>query len=224
MPHRKSRQIQHRLDVRYGFQPHINKSYIVSKSQNYYIFKPALNGKAPTNWKSKFGGSAWEYVPSLDKYYLHLFDKTQADLNWDNKEVRDELKKVILFWKDMGVKGFRFDVVNLISKPEIFEDDNTGDGRRFYTDGSNVHKYIQELVKDIQIQDMITVGEMSSTNLENCIKYSNPKRKELSMVFNFHHLKVDYKDENKWEIENTDYKKLKSIFKKWQTGMQENEG
>lgn len=102
--------------------------------QEYYIFRDGTPDQVPTNWQSKFGGSAWKYVPHLKKWYLHLFDVSQADLNWDNPKVREELKKVIFFWKNKGVKGFRFDVVNLISKPEIFEDDYEGDGRRFYTD------------------------------------------------------------------------------------------
>lgn len=130
---------------------------------------------------------------------LHLFDKTQADLNWRNPEVREELKKVIGFWKEKGVKGFRFDVVNLISKPEEFKDDHQGDGRRFYTDGSHVHEYLKELVRDTGIGDMVTVGEMSSTTLENGIRYTDPEEKELSMCFSFHHLKADYKNGEKWE-------------------------
>lgn len=95
---------------------------------DYYIFRDGREDMPPTNWQSKFGGSAWEYVPSLKKWYLHLFDVTQADLNWDNPRVREELKEIIRFWKKKGVKGFRFDVVNLISKPECFEDDIKGDG------------------------------------------------------------------------------------------------
>ena len=164
------------------------------KYQDYYIFKEGTPEKPPTNWQSKFGGSAWEYVPSLGKWYLHLFDVTQADLNWDNPEVRDELKKVILFWKGKGIESFRFDVVNLISKPEVFTDDNEGDGRRFYSDGPHVHEYLQELTRDTGIAGCVTVGEMSSTSLKDCIAYSNPENQELSMCFNFHHLKVDYKD------------------------------
>lgn len=93
------------------------------KYQDYYIFREGNPEHLPTNWESKFGGPAWKYVPSLKKWYLHLFDVTQADLNWDNPEVREELKQVIRFWKKKGVKGFRFDVVNLISKPENFEND-----------------------------------------------------------------------------------------------------
>lgn len=194
------------------------------KYQDYYIFRDGTPDTPPCNWVSKFGGSAWEYVPSLGKWYLHLFDKTQADLNLRNPEVREELKKVIGFWKEKGVKGFRFDVVNLISKPEEFKDDHQGDGRRFYTDGSHVHEYLKELVRDTGIGDMVTVGEMSSTTLENGIRYTDPEEKELSMCFSFHHLKADYKNGEKWEIQPTDYEKLTDILKTWQLGMEKNRG
>lgn len=194
------------------------------KYQDYYIFKEGDPDKFPTNWQSKFGGPAWEYVPNLKKWYLHLFDVTQADLNWDNPEVREELKEIIRFWKEKGVKGFRFDVVNLISKPEKMEDDWIGDGRRFYSDGPHLHEYLKELVRDTGIEDMVTVGEMSSTSLEHCIRYSAPEEKELSMCFNFHHLKVDYKDGNKWALMEPDYEKLKELFETWQMGMQEGNG
>lgn len=194
------------------------------KYQNYYIFKEGPKDKAPTNWVSKFGGSAWEYSKRAGKWYLHLFDVSQADLNWENPEVREELKNIIFFWKSKGVRGFRFDVINLISKPDVFEDDNVGDGRRFYTDGKKVHQYLKELVRDTGIKDYITVGEMSSTSIKECIKYSNPDEKELSMCFNFHHLKVDYKDGDKWKLMAPDIASLKSIFKEWQEKIQSGNG
>lgn len=194
------------------------------KYQNYYIFKEGTPDQAPTNWQSKFGGSAWEYVSGLKKWYLRLFDVTQADLNWDNPEVREELKEILRFWKRKGIRGFRFDVVNLVSKPEQMTDDFEGDGRRFYSDGPHVHEYLKELVRDAGIEDLVTVGEMSSTTLEHCIRYSAPKEKELSMCFNFHHLKVDYKDGDKWALMPPDYGKLKKLFVKWQMGMQEGGG
>jgi len=196
-----------------------NKEYM-----DYYIFKDGVPDTPPTNWQSKFGGSAWEYIPSLKKWYLHLFDVTQADLNWENPRVREELKDVIRFWKGKGVKGFRFDVVNLISKPDVYEDDVLGDGRKFYSDGPHVHEFLKELVADTGMDNMITVGEMSSTTLDNCIRYSNPDEKELSMCFNFHHLKVDYKNGNKWELMDTDYRKLKELFETWQIGMEKQNG
>ena len=186
---------------------------------DYYIFRDSVDGHAPTNWESKFGGSAWEYVPSLDKWYLHLFDVSQADLNWENPRVREELKDVIRFWKDKGVRGFRFDVVNLISKPDCFEDDHEGDGRRFYTDGHHVHEFLRELVADTGIGDMVTVGEMSSTSLDNCVRYTRPADKELSMCFSFHHLKVDYAGGDKWSLMAPDLVRLKALFAEWQQEM-----
>lgn len=194
------------------------------KYQKYYIFKEGTPNQEPTNWKSKFGGSAWEYVPALKKWYLRLYDVTQADLNWDNPEVREELKNILRFWKEKGIQAFRFDVINLVSKPEQMEDDFEGDGRRFYSDGPHIHEYLKELVKDAGIEDFVTVGEMSSTSLEHCIRYSAPKEKELSMCFNFHHLKVDYKNGDKWALMDTDYKKLKNLFIEWQMGMQQGGG
>ena len=186
---------------------------------DYYIFKDGTPDAPPTNWVSKFGGNAWEYVPALKKYYLHLFDVTQADLNWENPRVREELKNVIRFWKEKGVEGFRFDVVNLISKPAVFENDMEGDARRFYTDGRHVHEFLKELTRDTGIDAMITVGEMSSTTLENCIRYSNPAEKELSMVFSFHHLKIDYRGGAKWALQEPDLMALKKLFQVWQEGM-----
>ena len=190
------------------------------KYMDYYIFRDPVDGHAPTNWVSKFGGNAWEYVPSLSKYYLHLFDVSQADLNWENPQVREELKNVIRFWKEKGVRGFRFDVVNLISKPDVLEDDFVGDGRRFYTDGPRIHQHLKELVRDTGIADMMTVGEMSSTSLDNCLRYANPAEKELKMVFSFHHLKVDYKGGEKWALMDPDFKALRDLLCKWQEGMQ----
>lgn len=194
------------------------------KYMNYYIFKDPVDGHEPTNWVSKFGGNAWEYVPSLGKYYLHLFDVSQADLNWENPQVREEMKNILRFWKKKGIKGFRFDVINLISKPDVYENDYEGDGRRFYTDGPRIHQYIRELVEGSGIDGMVTVGEMSSTSIDNCIGYSNPDNHELAMVFNFHHLKVDYKNGDKWELAKPDIVKLKKLFDDWQTGMQEGGG
>lgn len=192
--------------------------------QKYYIFKEGSPDHAPTNWQSKFGGSAWEYVPALKKWYLRLYDVTQADLNWDNPKVREELKEILRFWKGKGIRAFRFDVINLVSKPERMEDDSEGDGRRFYSDGPHIHEYLKELVRDAGIEDFVTVGEMSSTSLAHCIRYSAPKEKELSMCFNFHHLKVDYKDGDKWALQDVDYRRLRELFVEWQMGMQKGDG
>ena len=189
--------------------------------QDYYIFRPGKpDGTPPTNWESKFGGNAWEYVPQLGKYYLHLFDKAQADLNWENPAVRKEVQDIVRFWMGKGVKGFRFDVVNLISKGE-YADDFQGDGRRFYTDGPRIHEFLHELNRESFGQDpeIITVGEMSSTSMENCFRYAGADCGELSMVFSFHHLKVDFMGNDKWVLVPTDFGKLKNILFSWQEGM-----
>ena len=192
--------------------------------QDYYIFRDGTPDVLPTNWVSKFGGPAWEYLPELGKWYLHLFDVTQADLNWENPAVREELKKVLRFWKSKGVKGFRFDVVNLISKPAVFEDDHEGDGRRFYTDGRHVHEFLKELVRDTGLEENVTVGEMSSTSLDNCVRYTAPEEHELSMCFSFHHLKVDYKNGDKWALMPPDRQALKDLLAVWQEEMQAHHG
>lgn len=196
------------------------------KYLNYFFFKQGkANNQPPTNWNSKFGGPAWEYVEKFDKWYLHLFDKTQADLNWENPEVREEVKNIVRFWIEKGVKGFRFDVINLISKAG-FEDDFSvdGDGRSFYTDGPRIHEFLQELARDsfAKDKDIITVGEMSSTTMENCYKYAGEKTGELSMVFTFHHLKVDFMGNEKWVLVPTDFMKLKQLIFDWQINMEKN--
>ncbi|MGF1757284.1 alpha,alpha-phosphotrehalase [Photobacterium sagamiensis] len=191
-----------------------------SPYRDYYIWKDPLNGQAPTNWESKFGGNAWELDEATGQYYLHLFAKEQADLNWENPNVRAEVKEVISFWAEKGVDGFRLDVINLISKQQDFQNDDIGDGRRFYTDGPRVHEYLQEISEAVfQQYGSVTVGEMSSTTLEHCQQYSSHDGKELSMVFNFHHLKADYRNGDKWTNAPFDFLQLKQIFSHWQQGL-----
>ncbi|RIO68115.1 alpha,alpha-phosphotrehalase [Staphylococcus haemolyticus] len=190
--------------------------------RDYYYFKPSQDGP-PTNWESKFGGNAWQYDEKTDEYYLHLFDVTQADLNWDNEKVRQSLYEVVNHWIQFGVDGFRFDVINLISKGEF--KDSPQIGKEFYTDGPRVHEYLHELNRHtFGDKDMMTVGEMSSTTIDNCINYTRPDRQELSSVFNFHHLKVDYVDGEKWSNAKLDFLKLKEILMDWQIGIFEGGG
>lgn len=190
--------------------------------RDYYYFKPSQDGP-PTNWESKFGGNAWQYDEKTDEYYLHLFDVTQADLNWNNEKVRQSLYEVVNHWIQFGVDGFRFDVINLISKGEF--KDSPQIGKEFYTDGPRVHEYLHELNRHtFGDKDMMTVGEMSSTTIDNCINYTRPDRQELSSVFNFHHLKVDYVDGEKWSNAKLDFLKLKEILMDWQIGIFEGGG
>lgn len=180
----------------------------------------------PTDWQSKFGGSAWTPFGDTGKYYLHLFDETQADLNWRNSNVRKELFKVVNFWRDKGVKGFRFDVINLIGKDEVSVDCPENEGKPAYTDKPIVHNYLRMMNQATFGFDdsFMTVGEMSSTTMENCVLYSSPDRQELSMTFNFHHLKVDYKDGQKWTLAPFDFEELKSLYHSWGKEMSDKDG
>ncbi|MGX7099972.1 alpha,alpha-phosphotrehalase [Globicatella sanguinis] len=198
--------------------------------QDFYYLRPLkADGSLPTNWESKFGGPAWEKFGDTDLYYLHLYDVTQADLNWHNPNVRQELYKVVRFWLDKGVKGFRFDVLNVIGKdPNLIDSEKPGSSQEksLYTDTPIVHKWINEMNQATfgQREDIVTVGEMSSTTVENGIRYTNPQENELSMIFSFHHLKVDYEDGEKWSNPSFDFIELKAILDEWQQGMSDGEG
>ncbi|MFC4402642.1 alpha,alpha-phosphotrehalase [Gracilibacillus xinjiangensis] len=206
-----------------------SKSSLQNPYRDFYIWKEGEAGEPPTNWQSKFGGSAWQLDEKTGQYYLHLFDVTQADLNWENEKVREEVYQMMNFWLDKGVDGFRLDVINLISKDQRYPNDDgsipPGDGRKFYTDGPRVHEFLREMNHNVfKGRQTMTVGEMSSTTLENCIQYSNPNNEELDMTFNFHHLKVDYPNGEKWAKADFDFLQLKQILSKWQTGMQQGGG
>ena len=199
------------------FRESLNKA---SPYRQFYIWRDGTPEQLPNNWRSKFGGNAWRWHAESEQYYLHLFAPEQADLNWENPAVRAELKKVCEFWADRGVDGLRLDVINLISKDQDFPDDNVGDGRRFYTDGPRIHDYLQEMSRDVFTpRNLMTVGEMSSTSLENCQQYASLDGRELSMTFNFHHLKVDYPGGEKWTLAKPDFVALKTLFRHWQQGM-----
>ncbi|HIW12766.1 MAG TPA: alpha,alpha-phosphotrehalase [Candidatus Salinicoccus stercoripullorum] len=191
--------------------------------RDYYIWKDGKDNAPPTNWESKFGGNAWTYDSASGQYYLHLFDVSQADLNWEDENLRREIYEMVNYWIDFGVDGFRFDVVNLISKGAFENSD--GPGKEFYTDGPKVHEYLNELNRNtFGDKEIMTVGEMSSTTIEHCLKYTNPERRELNSVFNFHHLKVDYPGGEKWTLADFDFIELKRILMDWQVAMDEGGG
>lgn len=198
--------------------------------QDYYYLRPLkADGSLPTNWHSKFGGPAWERFGQTDQYYLHLYDRTQADLNWHNPQVRQEIYRIINFWLDKGVKGFRFDVLNVIGKPTDLVDSQTPgslEERALYTDQPIVHEWIKEMNQATFAKDptFITVGEMSSTSVPAGVQYTNPQEQELSMIFSFHHLKVDYAEGEKWSNPPVDFLKFKRIIDEWQVGMTQGQG
>ncbi|WP_129045349.1 alpha,alpha-phosphotrehalase [Companilactobacillus metriopterae] len=196
---------------------------------DYYIWKDPVDGHEPNNWKSKFGGSAWEYDEKLNQYYLHLYDRTQPDLNWRNPKMKASIMEMMKWWADKGIAGFRLDVINNISKPLEMPDDtletSMDDGRKFYTNGPHVHEYIHEMYEEVfGKHSMLTVGELSSTPIDEAIKFTNPDREELTMAFTFHHVKVDYPNGAKWVKSGYKLVDLKKVISDWQIGMQNGGG
>ena len=193
------------------------------KYQDYYYLRPYReNGLEPTNWVSKFGGSAWSRFGETDRAYLHLYDQSQADLNWHNPAVRQELYAILNFWLAKGVRGFRFDVINVIGKAADLVDDDTDNGGKYlYTDTPIVQTYIQEMHAATfgHYSDVITVGELSSTTIDQTATYTNPQNKALSMGFNFHHLKVDYAQGEKWTKLPYDFEALRQLWHGWSQGI-----
>lgn len=192
--------------------------------RDYYIWRPAKNGKEPNNWGSCFSGPAWEFDKQTGMYYLHLFSRKQPDLNWDNPRVRREIYDMMNWWLDKGVDGFRMDVISLISKDPAFPDGTPGingyAGFNEPANGPHVHEYLQEMRREVlDGRDTLTVGECSGVTLEEAKKYAGSDGKELNMVFQFEHMDVDADGMNKWSDKKMDLRNLKKILSKWQKGL-----
>lgn len=193
--------------------------------RDYYIWRPAREGKEPNNWGSCFSGPAWEYDRETDEYYLHLFSKKQPDLNWDNPRVRQEVFDMMNWWLDKGVDGFRMDVISLISKKPDLPDGKAGiNGYASFNEpanGPHVHEYLQEMrEKVLNRADTITVGECSGVTLEEAKQYASADGKELNMVFQFEHMDVDADGANKWTDKRMDLREMKAVLTKWQKGLE----
>ena len=193
--------------------------------RDYYIWKKPKEGKEPNNWGSCFGGPAWEYEESSGEYYLHLFSVKQPDLNWENPQVRREVYRMMNWWLDKGVDGFRMDVISLISKDPDFPDGPAGitgyAAFNYCANGPRVHEYLQEMRREVLGgRDTITVGECSGVTLEEALKYASCDGKELSMVFQFEHVDLDFDEKgNKWTDRKCRLTELKEVLSRWQTGL-----
>ena len=190
--------------------------------RDYYIWREPVNGKEPNNWGSVFGGSAWEYDPATNMYYLHLFSRKQPDLNWENKKVRREVYDMMNFWCEKGIDGFRMDVISMISKVQSLPDGKVGEGR-LYGDfspyaihGPRIHEFLQEMNREVMSKyDVMTVGETSGVTIEEAEKYAGEDRNELNMVFQFEHVEDGCGDLGKWTTARYDFKKFKKTMIKW---------
>lgn len=196
--------------------------------RDYYIWRPGKDGKEPNNWESNFGGSAWEYDEATGEYYLHLFSKKQPDLNWRNPQLREEVYKMMRWWLDKGVDGFRMDVINFISKPEELPDAEPKPGRKYasagklYRNGPHIHDYLQEMNRKVlSAYDVMTVGEMPGVTPELAKLYTDEARQELQMVFQFEHMGLDSGPAGKWDLKPLNLLALKQNLTKWQQELEE---
>ncbi|MEM7551212.1 MAG: alpha-glucosidase [Bacteroidota bacterium] len=187
--------------------------------RDFYIWKAPIDGKEPNDWTAFFGGKAWELDPLTNEYYLHLFSKKQPDLNWENQQMRQEVYKMMRFWLDKGVSGFRMDVIPFISKEQDFPgfpEDFNGDIVDAYANGPRLHEFLNEMNREVISQyDVATVGEGVGVYPENVLKYIGRERNELDMVFHFDHMKIDRPDDNFFGIKPWDLTEMKRIFIEW---------
>ncbi len=181
---------------------------------DYYVWRDGTEQEPPNDMKAIWGGSAWEWVPSLGQYYFHQFAVKQPDLNWENPKLREEIYDMIRWWVQKGVGGFRLDVIDQIGKePDL----------KITQNGPRLHEYIQELSKEcFQNMDLLTVGEAWGADTKLAQLYSNPDESEFSMVFQFEHINLDQQEgKEKWDLAPLDFLKLKRVLSKWQVELYE---
>ena len=196
---------------------------------DYYIWRDPVDGHEPNNWGASFNGSALTYVPERGQYYLHLFAPEQPDLNWENPEVRQQVYKIMRFWLDKGIDGFRMDVINKISKvpglPDgpITEGEVYGDGSRFTDNGPRLNEFLQEMNREVLSHyDIMTVGEMPGATPEMARQYSNLDGSELNMIFQFEHVSLAGNPDSrlgKWNDQPVKLSELKNSLSRWQEGL-----
>ena len=188
--------------------------------RNYYIWRPAKNGKEPNNWTSFFSGSAWKLDPATGEYYLHLFAEKQPDLNWDNPKVRHEVYDLMKFWLDKGVDGFRMDVIPFVSKDPAFPDfpaNFDGHAEYIYAAGPHMHEYLQEMNREVLSKyDVMTVGEAFGVSLQDTPLLVDERRHELNMIFNFNAVRLDQQN-GRWR--NWTLPELKAIYTQQDRGL-----
>lgn len=194
--------------------------------RDYYIWRPGKDDREPNNWQSVFSGSAWKYDEMTDEYFLHIFSKKQPDLNWENQTLRNEVYKMMTWWLDKGIDGFRMDVINFISKvPELPDAPNPNGnkyawGGEYFMNGPRIHEFLHEMNKEVLSKyDIITVGEMPGASVEDAKLYTGHDRNEVNMVFTFEHMDLDSGPNGKWDLKKLNLLDLKENLSKWQNGL-----
>jgi oligo-1,6-glucosidase len=203
-----------------------------SAKRDWYWWRPGRpgpNGESvePNNWGSFFSGSAWALDPASGEYYLHLFSPKQADLNWENAEVRQAVYAMMRWWLDRGVDGFRMDVINLVSKDPALPDGvprgdgRYGDGSPYYLSGPRVHEFLAEMHREVfagRPERLLTVGEMPGVTLADARLFTDPARAEVDMVFQFEHVGLD-QGRSKFDVRPLRLTDLKASLGRWQAGL-----
>jgi oligo-1,6-glucosidase len=221
--------VNHTSDEHEWFQQ--SRSGRESAKRDWYIWRdprdgtePGSAGAEPNNWGSFFSGPAWDYDEASGQYYLHLFSPKQPDLNWDNPDVRAAVHRMMNWWLDRGIDGFRMDVISFISKhPDLpdgaVDGSGYGDGIPFYGSGPRVHEYLQEMHREVfegRDADLLTVGEMVDVTPEGARLYTDASRRELDMVFHFEHVGLDHGTDGKFTPTRVDLVDLKRSLARWQ--------
>ena len=183
--------------------------------RDFYIWrKPGPDGGFPNRLKSSFGGPAWTFDTESGEYYLHMFSRRQPDLNWENPQVRVEIYKMMNWWLERGIAGFRMDVIDYIGKQV---------DKELIKEGPHLHDYLQEMHREtFGGRDVLTVGETWSATPGSALLYSGRDRNELSMVFQFEHVTQQWDEKfGKWRPKPFDLRRLKSVLSKWQYALSE---
>ncbi|WP_135302833.1 glycoside hydrolase family 13 protein [Haloarcula amylovorans] len=192
--------------------------------EDYYIWREGDGDGPPNNWQSFFGGSAWTYDEEREAYYLHLYDTSQPDLNWENEAVRQDVFDTIEWWLEKGIDGFRMDVINLLSKADGLPDgdpDSEWVGSEHFIDGPRMEEYLEAMDEQVLSNyDVMTVGEMPQLGVDEAKSYTGTDG-PLDMAFHFQHTKLDYAENQRWAIGEWDLQELKEITDRWQNGLAE---
>jgi oligo-1,6-glucosidase len=212
-----------------------SRSSTTSSRRDWYWWRPpraGMNGgepgAEPNNWRSLFGGSAWEFDEASGEYYLHLFSRKQPDLNWEHPDVRAAVYDMMRWWVDRGVDGFRLDVINFISKnldlPDGVVSDGSvyGDGMPHFVDGPRIHEFLNEMRSEVDTDgdELVWIGEMPGVTVDEAIRYTDPARDEVDMVFQFDHIGVDHGPGGRFDVRPLRLRDLKASLGRWQAGLQ----
>ncbi|OYO11554.1 glucohydrolase [Enemella evansiae] len=199
-----------------------------SPRRDWYWWRPGRGESPPNNWGSRFSGSAWQLDPRSGEYYLHLFAVGQPDLNWENPEVRAEVRAIMNWWLARGISGFRMDVINFIAKPPELPDapvrpgELWGDAESLYSNGPRLLEFLQELRAGTvgDADDVVLLGETPATTAADAARLTDPANHALDLVFQFEHVQIDHGN-HRWDKKPFDLPRLKTSLANWQDGLRD---